>query len=181
MSWRAAPAASPLRPPPSDAADVETPDADGAGLTEEINEGSSGMRGRDSASQGHDATRIFRPVFVRPGVMYHPHTRPISTVPAALLDLSSAIHSYLPSKAPTPANVLNSVLGQSPLARLLTLSPLHIDTVAKAVGAAVDDDGVWGVVNTRRIKRLAGFKESDLGSEVYREDERRAEGSGLYR
>jgi hypothetical protein len=113
--------------------------------------------------------------------MYHPHTRPISTVPAALLDLSSAIHSYLPSKAPTPANVLNSVLGQSPLARLLTLSPLHIDTVAKAVGAAVDDDDVWGVVNTRRIKRLAGFKESDLGSEVYREDERRAEGSGLYR
>lgn len=128
------------------------PDADGAGLAAEIDSSPP----PDAPNQ-----RRFRPVFIRPGVMYHPHTRPISTLPSALLDLSTAIHSYLPSSAPTPANLLR-LAAQEPLARLLTLSPLHIDTVAKAVGQAVDRSDVQGVVDTQRIKALAGWK--DVGS-----------------
>lgn len=128
----------------------QEPDADGAGLSEEI-------RSSSAASK-----RVFRPVFVRPGVMYHPHTRPLSTVPSTLLDFSSIIHSYLPKGAPTPASLLN-LAAQEPLARLLTLSPLHVDTVAKAVGQAVLRDDVIGVVDTQRIKALAGWKH--LGSD----------------
>ncbi|PWN24793.1 hypothetical protein BDZ90DRAFT_244285 [Jaminaea rosea] len=125
-----------------------TADADGAGLDDEL---------RQSRRQ------VFRSIAIRPGLMYHPHTRPLSTLPAALLDLSCAVHSSrLASLLPaTPASVLAGVLGQQPLARLLTLSPLHIDTVAKAVSEAIMRDGLEGVVDTQGIKALAGWKQSE--------------------
>ncbi|KAE8225167.1 hypothetical protein CF319_g2052 [Tilletia indica] len=150
-----------------------------------------------------------RPFFVRPGLMYHPQTRPLSTFPAALLDLSASIHARLdpassPAAAfdgpasgqtqsstssrlpfglriPTPASLIRSLgpQGAQPLADLLTLPPLHIDTVAKAVCAAIAGEArekrigftvtaqveardtpvsVGEVLATSDIRRLAGWK-----------------------
>ncbi|CAO1623337.1 unnamed protein product [Parajaminaea phylloscopi] len=130
--------------------ETTSPDADGAGLAEEI-------------ASDSNARRMFRPVFIRPGVMYHPHTRPLSTLPSTILDLSSTVHSLLPSGAPTPAALLKLAQRDS-LARLLTLSPLHVDTVAKAVGRAIEEDDVSGVVDTQRIKALAGWKNVGVAS-----------------
>lgn len=113
--------------------------------------------------------------------MYHPHTRPLSTLPAALLDLSSSLHTSLHSSLPllpTPARLLSHPLAPAslaPLARLLTISPLHVDTVAKAVCEAVLRQSVQGVVDTRGIKALAGWKEGTDGHGAGAEAEAEAE------
>ncbi|CAD6953673.1 unnamed protein product [Tilletia laevis] len=153
---------------------------------------------------------VIRPFFVRPGLMYHPQTRPLSTFPAALLDLSASIHARLEPasstsvpgnddplssqrqsssasrlpfglRIPTPASLIRSLgpEGVQPLADLLTLPPLHIDTVAKAVCAAIAGEAqekriglsvtaqveareapisVGEVLATSDIRRLAGWK-----------------------
>ncbi|KAG8902962.1 hypothetical protein FRB99_003900 [Tulasnella sp. 403] len=64
-----------------------------------------------------DAT--VRPIFIRPGLMYHPHLRPLTTPLAVLLDLSS--------------NILPSNLPSSSLTNLLTIPPLHVDHVAQSI------------------------------------------------
>ncbi|CAD6929223.1 unnamed protein product [Tilletia controversa] len=153
---------------------------------------------------------VIRPFYVRPGLMYHPQTRPLSTFPAALLDLSASIHARLEPasstsvpgnddplssqrqsssasrlpfglRIPTPASLIRSLgpEGVQPLADLLTLPPLHIDTVAKAVCAAIAGEAqeqriglsvtaqveareapisVGEVLATSDIRRLAGWK-----------------------
>ncbi|CAO1622191.1 unnamed protein product [Sympodiomycopsis kandeliae] len=118
------------------------PDSDGAGLESELNT---------------SPKRILRPTYLRPGLMYHPHTRPLSTLPSAILDLSSKIHSMLPNYLPTPANILKT-LGQESLSNLLLHSPLHIDTVAKAAEQAIIREEVSGPKGVEDIKALAGFK-----------------------
>lgn len=45
------------------------------------------------------------------------------------------------------------------MGNLLKLSPLHVDTVAKAVCESIVREEVMGPVDTRAIKRLSGFKE----------------------
>lgn len=173
MSWQDMPSAVAGSSAPSSQhrPEQETPDSDGAGLTEEINRASASLDSHGSATTS-SLQRIFRPVFIRPGLMYHPHTRPLSTLPSTLLDISALVHSSLPSAIPTPADALR-LAGQGPLARLLTLSPLHVDTVAKAVGASLSDDSVFGPVDTQRIKKLAGFKE-DFGGPGQEEAEKKA-------
>lgn len=106
-----------------------------------------------------------RPIFLRPGLMYHPQTRPLSTLPAAAFDLSSWLHGkHVQSGIPLPtaAALLQKFPGAdlSALARLLTLQPLHVDTVAKAACASIVDSQVHGAVDTEEIQRLAGFKSS---------------------
>ncbi|KDN45254.1 hypothetical protein K437DRAFT_256701 [Tilletiaria anomala UBC 951] len=114
---------------------------------------------------------LFKPIFMRPGLMYHPHTRPLSTLPAALLDLSSSLHAsiarnlpFLPTPASlllnphSPLNTSSSEEARRSLARLLTSAPLHVDTVAKAVVQSVLDTGVApGAKDVEEIKRLAGW------------------------
>jgi hypothetical protein len=105
------------------------------------------------------------------GLMYHPHTRPISTLPAALFDFSSSVHQLLSSFSLgqlTPAALLRSPLiaflprdTRESLARLLTYPPLHVDTVAKAVVNCVLEDGIVeppGAKGVDDIRRLAGWK-----------------------
>ncbi|KAL9939149.1 hypothetical protein V8E36_001962 [Tilletia maclaganii] len=165
-----------------------------------------------SAAAAAASEPLIRPFFVRPGLMYHPQTRPMSTLPAALLDLSASVHArlegntspagssadsghaYSPSpgpssqarlpfnlRIPTPASLIRSFgpEGVQPLADLLTIPPLHIDTVAKAVCAAIAGEAqaqnvgtsvtaevqegagpvsVGEVLATADIRRLAGWK-----------------------
>lgn len=95
--------------------------------------------------------------------MYHPHNRPWTTLPATLLDASNYVHRLhrrwkLP--IPSPADVLASrVVPQAlhPLSGALTTPPLHVDTVAKAVVAAIDSEHVRGAQNVEAIRQLAGW------------------------
>lgn len=156
-------------------------DSDGAGLEAELHDeltsdssdvhGSEDRDKQSSASQG-----LVRPVFLRPGLMYHPHTRPASTLPAAILEASAALHRSppLPLPIPTPAQLI-AKLGSGgsatqSIARLLTTPPLHVDTVAKAVCAAIEDENVFGAVDVYGIRKLAGWKDdASLGASVYGE------------
>lgn len=145
-------------------------DSDGAGLEAELRDEAA----TDSSSpldpdQSHTDSNIphgyVRPVFLRPGLMYHPHTRPGSTLPAAILEASAALHRSppLPLPIPTPAQLIarlgaGSSSSQS-VSRLLTTPPLHVDTVAKAVCAAIEDQEVFGPVDVYGVRKLAGWKD----------------------
>ncbi len=154
-------------------------DADGAGLEQELRDDPV----NDSASPSHGQARsdaaqgLVRPVFLRPGLLYHPHTRPGSTLPAAILEASAALHRKppLPLPLPTPAQLIARLGGggggggaSESVARLLTTPPLHIDTVAKAVCAAIEDPEAFGVVDVYGIRKLAGWRdEASLNASVY--------------
>jgi hypothetical protein len=111
------------------------------------------------------------------GLVYHAHFRPLTTPPAALLDLSATIHSKIPAGIPTPSSVLRS-LGSSTrfgargssseidsssalesIANALVLPPIHVDHVADAICAALDsrNDAVEGVVGVRKMFDLIGW------------------------
>ncbi|CBQ70175.1 conserved hypothetical protein [Sporisorium reilianum SRZ2] len=145
-------------------------DADGAGLEGELrDEAAVDSKSAHGSEQAHadasTAQGLVRPVFLRPGLMYHPHTRPASTLPAAILEASAALHRSppLPLPIPTPAQLIARLgAGSSPsqsIARLLTTPPLHVDTVAKAVCAAIEDQSVFGAVDVYGMRKLAGWKD----------------------
>jgi nucleoside-diphosphate-sugar epimerase len=46
----------------------------------------------------------FRPVFIRPGLVYHAHLRPMLSPAAVLLDISAGIHAKIPRGVPTPSD-----------------------------------------------------------------------------
>ena len=104
-----------------------------------------------------------RPVFMRPGFMYHPHNRPWTTVPATMIDASyhlNRLHRRWRVPVPAPADVVASRLVPSsfhPLAGALTTPPLHVDTVATAVCEAIECDDVHGVQDVPSIRQLAGW------------------------
>lgn len=102
--------------------------------------------------------------------MYHPHNRPLSTVPAAVLDASVHLHRALASWGlPSPAaalNVLGRVTGSqaiaSSLTGLLTQDPLHVDTVAAAIVRAVLDSRVSsGPKEIAQLQELARWRISE--------------------
>ncbi|EPQ27164.1 uncharacterized protein PFL1_05445 [Pseudozyma flocculosa PF-1] len=150
------------------AAPAEFLDADGAGLSLELQDeaASSSASVEVGAAAAADSlpVELLRPVFMRPGLMYEPHKRPLSTLPAAILEASAAFHKSppLPLPLPTPASLLSSAYTPAslrPLAKLLTTPPLHIDTVAKAVCKAIEDDAIRGPIDPLQIRRLAGWRE----------------------
>jgi hypothetical protein len=87
----------------------------------------------------------------------------LSTLPATILNASSILQSALPSPlrianifppapfgAPTPA-------ATSSLAALLTVPPIHVDTVAEAVCCSVERSDLEGVIDVKQMRELAGF------------------------
>ncbi|KAG8954662.1 hypothetical protein FRC04_011095 [Tulasnella sp. 424] len=104
-----------------------------------------------------------RDVFIRPGLMYHPHLRPLTTPLAVLLDISSRLHhkpplglyGMLPSSilrsiasrpqggsnftspqsvsSTTPAASAGDPSSLESLANLLEVPPIHVDQVADAI------------------------------------------------
>jgi hypothetical protein len=83
--------------------------------------------------------------------MYHPHIRPISTLPAFALSVSAGIHDTL--RLP---NIFasKSLLGGA--ADALRTHPLHVDHVGEAI-IKVITEGQEGVVDVNTMRRWAGF------------------------
>ncbi|ORX33547.1 putative mitochondrion protein [Kockovaella imperatae] len=99
-----------------------------------------------------DPARGIRPVFIRPGLMYHPHVRPISTLPAFLLSVSASL--------PLP-NIFasRSLLGSSVTS--LKTHPIHVDHVAEAILRSIDDPERVGVVDVELMRSWAGFQDAE--------------------
>ncbi|KAF9520654.1 hypothetical protein BS47DRAFT_1335843 [Hydnum rufescens UP504] len=116
---------------------------------------------RDIASVCTSDTPPFvRGLSIRPGLMYHPYFRPLTTPIATLLSLSSSVQRYITSSTggmiPVPSSILRSISSvfshssfhggeltpPSPLqsiANALEIPPLHVDQVAKAILLAITD------------------------------------------
>lgn len=109
------------------------------------------------------AGHTLRPVFMRPGLMYHPHNRPWSTLPATMIDVSYHLHKMhrrwnVP--IPSPADVLRSSFVPAPfhpLSGALTTPALHVDTVAAAICEAISRPDVRGAQLSESIRQLAGW------------------------
>ena len=109
-----------------------------------------------------------------PGLIYHPHYRPLTSPLAAALDLSSVIHSKIPQGIPTPSGLLRALasMSRSPpsplptsfdaVANALTIPPIHVDHVGEAIAAAVDvdRDDIRGVYGAREMRELLGWLSS---------------------
>lgn len=96
---------------------------------------------------------------VSAGLMYHPALKPATTLPAALLDLSASVHKRLGALGvPTPAGLLRaaSMLGPDvrPLANALESSPLHAETVARAVCAALEAEHYEGPLEVEEMRHM---------------------------
>lgn len=120
------------------------------------------------------------------GLVYHAHYRPLTTPPAALLDLSATIHRKMPAGIPTPSSILRSLgsaatrfsardshpsQGELPsalesMANALVIPPIHVDHVADAICAALDlrNDAVEGVVGVEKMFELIGWMRNDGSS-----------------
>ena len=115
----------------------------------------------DASSADAASARALRPVFVRPSLIYHPHKRPLSTLPAAALDVSANLQRRLPSslQAQTLARAvpLPSVFAPQSMANLLTIPPIHVDTVAEAICRAIEREDIVGAVGVKQMRELTGF------------------------
>ncbi|EJD52923.1 NAD(P)-binding protein [Auricularia subglabra TFB-10046 SS5] len=103
-----------------------------------------------------------RPVFLRPGLIYHAHLRPLTSPIAAMLSASAHFHHRLPESVPTPAGLMRTLsrLVAEPLdsvANALTTHPIHVEHVASAACAAVEDSTASGPLDVRAMRRLIGW------------------------
>ncbi|WWC57867.1 uncharacterized protein I303_100402 [Kwoniella dejecticola CBS 10117] len=91
-----------------------------------------------------------KPMIIRPGLMYHPHIRPLTTLPAFLIDISS--------KLSLKTGGQNPFASKSPLygaLESLKTFPLHVDHVASAVLKAIEDSRNG---NTHEASSLGGAR-----------------------
>jgi len=104
------------------------------------------------------------------GLMYHPHIRPVSTLPAFLLSLSASAHDRLGIP-----NIFasKSLLGGA--ADALRSHPLHVDHVASAVLRCIEDGEMQGVVDIQDMRRWAGFLGTFGGKDVPPTEKRKEE------
>ncbi|KAJ7774899.1 hypothetical protein B0H16DRAFT_78881 [Mycena metata] len=125
----------------------------------------------------------FRGVYLRPGLVYHAHQRPLTTPAAALLDLSATLHARLPDaiRAPLRSAVANlprvSESVPSPavsIANALTTPPMHVDQVGAAAVRACLDAGARGVLEVRRMQEVIGWRDTQTEAGERAEERERA-------
>ncbi|KAJ7219329.1 mitochondrial protein [Mycena pura] len=108
----------------------------------------------------------FRGVYLRPGLVYHAHLRPLTTPAAAFFDLSADLHARLPStvqaqmraalahlppaSAETPSPIVS-------VANALATRPMHVDHVAAAAVDACVKPEVRGVLGVTQMREMIGW------------------------
>jgi hypothetical protein len=109
------------------------------------------------------------------GLMYHPHERPLSTLPAALLDITSRLSNHLPfsllprsissnlANPPPPSGPFKTL---SSLSSSLAIPPIHVDQVAECVLRSIEHPQIKGVVDTKDMRRWMGLDAAEEGEEV---------------
>ncbi|KAM0792131.1 hypothetical protein ACM66B_004831 [Microbotryomycetes sp. NB124-2] len=102
-----------------------------------------------------------RPVFVRPSLIYHPHQRPLTTLPASVLEASAHVHRLIngDSARDGPAMIENASSSEpgsalQSLQSLLSVPPVHVDAVGEVVCRSLEDRAVEGVVDVARMRQL---------------------------
>ncbi|KAJ6547622.1 mitochondrial protein [Mycena capillaripes] len=122
-------------------------------------------RGIDQLLAAHPAS--FRGVYLRPGLVYHAHQRPLTTPAAALLDLSSTLHARLPDAVRTPLRAavaqLPRVSSETPspivsVANALSTPPMHVDHVGGAAVEACVNAELRGVLEVRQMREAIGWR-----------------------
>ncbi|ORY31932.1 hypothetical protein BCR39DRAFT_465115 [Naematelia encephala] len=93
-----------------------------------------------------------RPLFMRPGLMYHPHIRPLSTLPAFLLSLTATLAEHT-----SGSNPFASKSALAGAAEAMRTHPIHVDHVAEAVVRCIADENKEGVVEVNTMREWAGF------------------------
>lgn len=123
-------------------------------------------------NEERNTLRRTRPIFIRPSLIYHPHINPISTLPATALSAAATVQALLPASLqlsnifPTSPSKLLSPASTS-LASLLTIPPIHVDTIGEAVCMSIEDEAVRGVVGVKEMRRMLRFDDGfDKGCEV---------------
>ncbi|KAJ7940579.1 mitochondrial protein [Mycena leptocephala] len=123
-------------------------------------------------------TDRFRAVYLRPGLVYHAHQRPLTTPAATLLDLSSTLHARLPDAVRNPLRAavagLPRVSSETPsplvsVANALSTPPMHVDHVGRAAVEVCVNSEVRGVLEVRQMREAIGWRE-DVGSHVVGEE-----------
>lgn len=108
------------------------------------------------------------------GLIYHPHIRPMTTIPATIFDVSARIHNAVPSYIPMPSSVLRwlgtsvfpNATDQTPsalnsMANLLSIPPIHVDHLAEAICISLDPaKEIHGVVGVRDMRQLIGLSQT---------------------
>ncbi|KAH8833658.1 mitochondrial protein [Flagelloscypha sp. PMI_526] len=124
-----------------------------------------------------DGQGQFKPVFIRPGLIYHAHQRPLTTLPATLIDVSSTLHKKAIGY-PTPAGVLRSLAPRgtsedlsdaspfSAIANAMTVPPLHVDQVAQTIVKALDPDR-QDIVNVVGVEEMTALLREERNSVAY--------------
>ncbi|KAG6851021.1 hypothetical protein H0H93_004508 [Arthromyces matolae] len=112
------------------------------------------------------------------GLVYHAHQRPLTTPAAVLFDLSATLHARVPSGLPTPSSILRRIgaglhresnlpSSLESFANALSIPPIHVDHVAKAVCVALDSENpVRGVIGVRQMRELIGWAEQTRRAEI---------------
>lgn len=100
----------------------------------------------------------------KPGLIYHPHLNPATTLPATLLEATSRIHAALEAKTETTtrpdwgdASSKDLPPAYKSLAALLRIAPIHVDAVGESVCRSIEDSSVSGIVDVARMRRLLRF------------------------
>ena len=88
------------------------------------------------------------------GLMYHPHIRPISTLPAFMLSLSASL------PLPNPFSRASFVGGGL---QSLKTHPLHVDHVAEAVIRSIAEPECTGIIDVETMRTWAGLRGPGAG------------------
>ncbi|KAL1412082.1 hypothetical protein Q8F55_003079 [Vanrija albida] len=112
----------------------------------------SSKREAEASILSRTAGTTVDPIIVRPGLMYHPHTRPVSTLPAFALSLTAGLHDRF--RLPFDFGGPETLLGGT--AESLRTHPIHVDHVADAIVKAIAEEQ-QGVIDVQTMRRWAGF------------------------
>lgn len=105
-----------------------------------------------------------------PGLIYHPHLAPASTLPATLFEATSHLHSLVPESVhlstSSHAAVNDDKLAPSwkSFARLFQIPPVHADAVGEAVCRSIELEHVEGPVGVQEMRRMLGFEPVGVGA-----------------